>query len=134
LSECHFKLSLVATTPADYRAHGSYLSPQGSFQYSRRGPFAEFLNRLANRSYDILIACASADVARQSEPNIIIGVQRIIRDQINSSHQHACGTEATLKAMIVPKGLLKRVHIIKLTQTFYGSDFAAVSLDSEHKT
>ena len=102
-------------------------------RYSGGGLLAKRLNRLANCSYDILIARASADVARQSETNIIIGVQRIIPDEINSSEQHARGTEAALQAMIIPEGLLKRMHMLRIAQTFYCGDFAAVSLNGEHK-
>src|SRR5215467_10143549 len=77
---------------------------------------------------DVLVAGATAEVARQRPPHLVLGrVGVFVEERLGREH-HAGRAEAALQAVLVLEPLLDRMQLARAGQTLHSGHFVAVGL------
>src|SRR5215470_15035277 len=85
----------------------------------RISPSCTSLSSLCSGFYrldDILIACATAEIAFQPVTNLRLARVGMVLHQLGCCHDHARRAKTTLQAVVVPKRLLHWVKLAVLGQ------------------
>jgi hypothetical protein len=84
-----------------------------------------------DRFHDVLVAGATAEVARNSPTNVFLGRMRFFLEQGTSRHDHAGRAEPALKTVFFFESLLQRVQSVGGTNPLNCTQFPAIGLNSK---
>src|SRR5205823_5269934 len=87
--------------------------------------------RVLDRLHDVLVTRATAEVAFERVPDLLVGRMRVALEQRHARQDHARRAVAALQTVFLPESLLNRVQFAVLRQTFDRQDLRAVGLDRE---
>jgi hypothetical protein len=82
--------------------------------------------------HDALVARASAQVARDGNPNLVLCGRRVIPQECVRGEHDPGGAVAALETEILPECLLERMQAPSWSQAFDRCHLAAIGLDREH--
>ncbi len=88
--------------------------------------------RILNRSHDIVVAGAAAQVAFKAMAHFIIGWIRVLLQQIVGGNDHAWCAIAALQAVAFPEPFLKWVQLAIGGQTLDCCDFGSIGLNCQY--
>jgi hypothetical protein len=94
--------------------------------------FLIFFGSVLDGFHDVVIARASAKVARDAPADFVLGRVGIVREQIGGAHNHAGCAKAALQAVLFFEAFLQGMELAALGHAFDGQHFLAVGLHGEH--
>jgi hypothetical protein len=103
--------------------------PSPSRGYLSLHPFCRILDRVHN----VLIARAATEISVKRVANFILRWLRITHEQLMRSENHSRSAETALKPVTFPKGLLNRMELLSLRQTFDRQNISAIRLHRKHR-
>jgi RimJ/RimL family protein N-acetyltransferase len=86
-----------------------------------------------NSFHNVVIAGAATKIAFEAKSHVALRWLGILVEQTDGGHHHAWRAVAALEAVMFTEGLLHRVHLVALGQTFNRSDRLAIGLGGEHR-
>src|SRR3972149_3910638 len=96
--------------------------------------FRHLLSCRLNGLDDMVVACATADRPRDALADFRVRRLRVLAEKLHGTEEHSGSAESALERVLIPKGLLERVELPPLRQTFDGGDLGAIGLDGKHET
>ena len=81
---------------------------------------------------DVVVAGATTEVALKADAYVFLAWRGILFQDTDGCHDHARCAIAALETMVLHEGLLHRVHLATLRQSFDGDDITTVGLHGEH--
>src|SRR3954469_8992444 len=94
-------------------------------------PTATLLGRVLHRLDDVLVPGATAQIALQSMPDLLLGRIRVAIQEGVGGHDHARCAVAALESVHLPKAHLDLVELAIFGDALDGRQFGAVGLDGE---
>lgn len=108
------------------------MTPAAAAHWSAGAGGAELGRGSTNRSHDVVIARAPAQVSLEPIPDLFVGRVRVIHEQVDHGHDHPGGAVAALQRVAVPERLLDRVQFA-VGQALHCGDLGSVRLHGQHR-
>ena len=84
---------------------------------------------------DGLIACATAQIASDGLPHLVLSGVQVFSEQFCECGEHARGAKAALQCMRLLEGLLQhREGLVRIGQALDGGDLTLMGLNRQHQT
>ena len=98
----------------------------------RGGTRLHLRRRVLNRSDDVLVAGAAAEVALEPEAHLLLAGIRVLLEQVDGAHDHARRAVAALEGVLLVEGTLHGMELAVLREALDRRHLAAVGLHREH--
>ena len=89
-----------------------------------------FRNRL-NGFDDVRVAGTATQIAGQSVSDFFFARLWILVEEIHRAHEKPGCAETALERMVIPKGLLQRMHLITIGKPLKRLDFRPIGLNGK---